>query len=251
LKFIKGSVRCGSSNLKAETPRGTTALLPRKGLMVAGGCTEPVRLWLDRPAGNVYHRSCEALGYRPFATNGSACAFSKALSQVTANVFERVLNVRVNAGTDHEGTATAFTIDVDGREYLITAKNVVQGLRDCDKIDVFMNDPWAPLDVKIFRCADPIDIAVRACVFGFMYPRFLSPTAGLQIFQAIALALGRSPCPSLDKVGVLWCSGRVVSRSQVSVCGTGSLHHPDLCLNSSLSSIKYNRMGQAPAMLEA
>jgi hypothetical protein len=127
--------------------------------MVAGGCTEPVRLWLDRPAGNVYHRSCEALGYRPFATNGSACAFSKALSQVTANVFERVLNVRVNAGTDQEGTATAFTIDVDGREYLITAKHVFQRLRDSDKIDVFMNDPWAPLDVNIFRCADPIDIA--------------------------------------------------------------------------------------------
>jgi hypothetical protein len=76
----------------------------------------------------------------------------------------------------------------------------------------------------------------------------LSPTAGLQIFQAINLTLGRTPCPSLDKVGVLWRSGRVVSQSQVSVSGTGSLHRPDLCLNSSIFSTKYNRMGQAPAM---
>jgi hypothetical protein len=81
-------------------------------------------------------------------------------AQVTANVFERVLNVRVNAGTSHEGTATAFTMDVDGREYLITAKHVVAGLKDEDKIDIFMNDNWSPLRVKIFRCEDPIDIAV-------------------------------------------------------------------------------------------
>jgi S1-C subfamily serine protease len=81
-------------------------------------------------------------------------------AQVTASVIERVLNVRVNAGTSQEGTATAFTMDVDGREYLITAKHVVQGLGDIDKIDVFMNDAWSPLEVKIFRCDDPIDIAV-------------------------------------------------------------------------------------------
>lgn len=80
--------------------------------------------------------------------------------QVPSNVLRRVLNVRVNAGTEHEGTATAFTIDVDGREYLITAKHVVQGLKDEDKLDVFMNGDWEPLTVRIFRCDDPIDIAV-------------------------------------------------------------------------------------------
>jgi Trypsin-like peptidase domain len=83
-------------------------------------------------------------------------------AQVTANVFERVVNVRVNAGTSNEGTATAFTMDVDGREYLITAKHVVQGLKERDKIDIFVNNAWSPLDVTIFRCDDPIDIAVLA-----------------------------------------------------------------------------------------
>jgi S1-C subfamily serine protease len=84
----------------------------------------------------------------------------EAMAQVTSNVFERVLNVRVNAGTPHEGTATAFTVDVDGREYLITAKHVVQGLKDKDKIDVFMDGDWSPLDVDIFRCEGSVDIAV-------------------------------------------------------------------------------------------
>jgi S1-C subfamily serine protease len=83
-----------------------------------------------------------------------------AQGQVTANVFERVLNVRVNAGTPREATATAFTIDVDGREYLITAKHVVAGLKEDDKIDIYQNDKWASLPVKIFRCDDPVDIAV-------------------------------------------------------------------------------------------
>jgi hypothetical protein len=92
-----------------------------------------------------------------------ACAVLSSLAahaQITSNVFERVLSVRVNAGTEHEGTATAFTVDVDGREYLITAKHVVKGLKDEDKIDIFMDGNWVPLKMKIFRCEDPIDIAV-------------------------------------------------------------------------------------------
>jgi len=81
-------------------------------------------------------------------------------AQVTSNVLERVLTVRVNAGTPNEATATAFTIDVDGREYLVTAKHVVKGLRSRDKIDIFMNNQWSSLEVSILRCDDPVDIAV-------------------------------------------------------------------------------------------
>lgn len=81
-------------------------------------------------------------------------------AQVTTNVFERVLDVRVNADTPHAETATAFTLDVDGREYLITAKHVVAGLGDEGRIDIFINNNWKQLKVKIFRCADPVDIAV-------------------------------------------------------------------------------------------
>jgi hypothetical protein len=90
----------------------------------------------------------------------SVLAPPRVRAQVTSNVFRRVLNVRVNGGSNHAETATAFTVDVDGREYLITAKHVVKGLKNEDKIDVYMNDDWSSLNVKIFRCEDPIDIAV-------------------------------------------------------------------------------------------
>ncbi len=36
-------------------------------------------------------------------------------AQVPAAVFQGVLYLRVGAGTLHEGTATAFTLDIDGR----------------------------------------------------------------------------------------------------------------------------------------
>lgn len=81
-------------------------------------------------------------------------------AQVTSNVFERVLNVRVNLDADHNETATAFTVDVDGKEYLITAKHVVKHLKDDGTIYVYMNHGWSAIHVKIFRCEDPIDIAV-------------------------------------------------------------------------------------------
>jgi hypothetical protein len=127
-------------------------------LRVASRLYHPAGLWPDP------RLTCTIVVMKHFATAFLPLLVllvpPMAFSQVTANVFERVLNVRVNAGTDHEGTATAFTIDVDGREYLITAKHVVQELKETDKIDVFMNDAWAPLDVKVFRCADPVDIAV-------------------------------------------------------------------------------------------
>lgn len=55
---------------------------------------------------------------------------------------------------------TAFTVDVDGRQYLIIAKHVVKGVRDDDTIQIRRNDQWSPLRVQVFRCDDPVDIAV-------------------------------------------------------------------------------------------
>lgn len=106
-------------------------------------------------------------------------------AQVTSNVIKHVLNVRVNAGTEHEATATAFTIDVDGHEYLITAKHVVQGLRNRDKIDIFMNDGWSSLDVSIFRCDDPVDIAV------LIPPRQLTVNFELPFDSALKFFVGQ------------------------------------------------------------
>jgi hypothetical protein len=76
-------------------------------------------------------------------------------AQMTSNVFERVFLVQ---GPVEGGTA--FTIEVDGRQYLITAKHVVKGMKEDDRIQIRKNDQWFPLTVKVFRCDDPVDIAV-------------------------------------------------------------------------------------------
>ena len=76
-------------------------------------------------------------------------------AQVTSNVLERVLLIQ---GPTLSGTA--FTIDVDGRQYLVTAKHMVAGLKDKDTIRIRRAGTWFPLEVTIFRCEDPVDIAV-------------------------------------------------------------------------------------------
>lgn len=87
------------------------------------------------------------------------------ISQVTSNVFTRVLHLRVNAGTTHEEEATGFTIAVDGREYLITAKHVVVRLGDTSIVGIEQSNHWVDVPVKIFRCDDPVDIAVLIAPF--------------------------------------------------------------------------------------
>lgn len=76
-------------------------------------------------------------------------------AQLPSNVFRRVLMIQAG-----ESAGTGFTIDVDGRQYLITAKHVVSSLKPEDTILVRKGDDWDRVTVKIFRCDDPIDIAV-------------------------------------------------------------------------------------------
>lgn len=79
---------------------------------------------------------------------------------VSFNVFLRVLMIKTPSGL-----GTGFTFDVDGRQYLITAKHMVTGLKPEDTIEIKKYDgahqlKWVTLDVKVFKCDDPVDIAV-------------------------------------------------------------------------------------------
>lgn len=76
-------------------------------------------------------------------------------AQLTTNVYDRVLMIR--AGTTY---GTGFALDLDGRQYLITAKHVVTGLDSQGTILISKNDAWVPVPVTVFRCDDPVDIAV-------------------------------------------------------------------------------------------
>jgi hypothetical protein len=75
--------------------------------------------------------------------------------QVPNNVLTRVLLIQVGADA-----GSGFTVDVDGRQYIITAKHVVSTVKDNDSIRVHRLDGWKAVHVKVLRCDDPVDIAV-------------------------------------------------------------------------------------------
>ena len=76
-------------------------------------------------------------------------------AQVPSNVLRR--------GSYDQGKAqrlgTSFTLDVDGRQYLITARHLVAGLKPEDTIDI-RKGAWTPLNVKVLLRDKQIDIAV-------------------------------------------------------------------------------------------
>lgn len=76
---------------------------------------------------------------------------------LTANVLKRVVRIDVKGGS-----GTAFTIDVDGRHYLITAKHVVAIIQGADAtVKVWLDGgKCEEIAVTVLRCPDPVDIAV-------------------------------------------------------------------------------------------
>jgi hypothetical protein len=81
---------------------------------------------------------------------------------------------------------TAFTLDVQERQYLITAKHVVAGLKPNDTIEINKGEQWSSVKVKVLRCEDPIDIAVLVPPAQLTVNYLLEPTMqGLRFGQDI------------------------------------------------------------------
>ena len=75
---------------------------------------------------------------------------------ITANVIHRVFWVR--CGT---ATGTAFALDVDGRQYLATAKHLLAGGPSSLTIEVFSNRDWTALPVTLVGHSAPdFDVSV-------------------------------------------------------------------------------------------
>jgi len=77
---------------------------------------------------------------------------------ITANVIHRVLWLR--CGVD---IGTAFALDVDSKQYLVTAKHILAGAPSLVNVDVFSNGNWIDLPVTLVgHAATDIDISVLA-----------------------------------------------------------------------------------------
>lgn len=84
---------------------------------------------------------------------------------VTTNVIQRTFHIRWDNPTDTDSkTGTGFTIDHDSRQYLITARHVVPGIRSGDTIKILHDKEWKDLVVNVVGIGKgDIDVAVLAC----------------------------------------------------------------------------------------
>jgi hypothetical protein len=77
---------------------------------------------------------------------------------ITNNVYLRIFYISYKGSS-----GTAFTIDVDQRQYLVTARHVVKGLSSPDIIHLFHENCWKYIEVEPIWCNDSdIDIVVLA-----------------------------------------------------------------------------------------
>ena len=77
---------------------------------------------------------------------------------IPQSVFQRVFRIAVG-----DSGGTAFALDVDGREYLITARHVLPDDTDAFSLAIARNNQWISLSHKVVgRCPGDIDIAILA-----------------------------------------------------------------------------------------
>jgi hypothetical protein len=76
---------------------------------------------------------------------------------ITENALSRTLKIR------SADTGTCFVLDVDGKQYIVTAHHIVQGVHTGDAIELWRDQTWEAHPVKVVGFGDPgVDIAVLA-----------------------------------------------------------------------------------------
>ena len=91
-------------------------------------------------------------------------------SGITANVIYRTFQIRMA-----DSVGTAFTIDREKKQYLVTARHVVEDIVSGDEIEIYHKKRWKNIAIKVVGVgAGKIDIAVLAC------PIQLSPSYPLE-----------------------------------------------------------------------
>ena len=75
---------------------------------------------------------------------------------ITSNVIQRTFYIRLDGS---EGTC--FTIDVDNKQYLVTARHLVATITGTQKVSIFHEGQWEDIDVSLVgHCNEEIDISV-------------------------------------------------------------------------------------------
>ncbi len=87
---------------------------------------------------------------------------------ITANILQRTFHIKYN-----EKIGTCFTIDVESKRYMITARHIVEPIRDKAVVYISHDRKWVPIDTYLVgHGAEHIDITVLSPIyaFGASYP---------------------------------------------------------------------------------
>ena len=77
---------------------------------------------------------------------------------ITSNVYQRTFHIGFG-----DSTGTAFTIEKDSRQYLVTARHVVEGIASGDTVNIFHERQWKQIRVDVIGIGEgEKDIAVLA-----------------------------------------------------------------------------------------
>ena len=101
---------------------------------------------------------------------------------ITTNVLQRTFRIKYG-----ENTGTCFTIDVDDRQYIATARHVVDGIQGKDSVEISHEGFWKTLRTEIaWLSPSEQDIAILVLEFQVSPTHPLEPTsAGMVLGQDV------------------------------------------------------------------
>jgi S1-C subfamily serine protease len=91
---------------------------------------------------------------------------------ITVNVINRIFHIRVGSSS-----GTAFTVEHDGKQYLVTAAHVISSATPPFRIELYHEKKWKDLELELTGISPIADIAVLAPPFQ-LSPTFDLPASG-------------------------------------------------------------------------
>ena len=98
---------------------------------------------------------------------------------VSSNILARVFSLRVG-----EMQATGFTIEVDRRQYLITARHLLPSPPSKGVVEIFRDSKWEKLDFRLVQ-VEPATVDIAALALTEQLPSLLPVVLG---FKNVALS---------------------------------------------------------------
>jgi len=76
---------------------------------------------------------------------------------ITSNVIQRTFQIQYN-----NGSGTCFSIDIDNKQYFVTARHVIEGLKTGDNIELSYQKKWYKISVTLIGHSSDTDVSVFA-----------------------------------------------------------------------------------------